>query len=118
VVQVTISRDSRSRLSSFFATGHAGWADAGQDVVCAAISTLLQAAWLGLDQVAGVEVEGVREAGRLELDWPEPARDDPGVRAIVETVARSIETLAAQFPAHVKVVVAAADIQTGEHYSS
>jgi uncharacterized protein YsxB (DUF464 family) len=106
MVQVTIRRDSRERLSSFFASGHAGWADAGQDVVCAAVSTLLQAAWLGLDEVAGIAVEGAREAGRLELSWPEAARSDPGVRAIVETVARSIETLAAQYPAHVKVAVA------------
>ncbi len=106
MVEVTVHRDSRERLSSFFASGHAGWADAGQDVVCAAVSTLLQAAWLGLDQVAGVAVEGSRRSGNLTLAWPEAARDDTAVRAIVETVARSIETLAAQFPAHVKVAVA------------
>jgi hypothetical protein len=105
LVRVTIRRDSRARLSSFFASGHAGWADAGQDVVCAAVSTLLQAAWLGLDEVAGVEVTGTRDSGRLELSWPAEARDDAGLRAIVETVARSIETLASQFPAHVKVAV-------------
>ena len=79
MVQVTIRRDSRERLSSFFASGHAGWADSGQDVVCAAVSTLLQAAWLGLDEVAGIAVAGTREAGRLELSWPEAARADPGV---------------------------------------
>ena len=105
MVLVTIRRDSRKRLSSFFASGHAGWADSGQDVVCAAVSTLLQAAWLGLSEVAGIEVDGTRGEARLELSWPEAARGDAGVRAIVETVARSIETLAVQFPAHVKVTV-------------
>ena len=105
MVRVTLSRDSRERLSSFFADGHAGWADAGEDVVCAAVSTLLQAAWLGLSEVMGIAVEGAKSDGRLSLTWPAAAREDPGVRAVAETVARSLETLAAQFPEHVRVEV-------------
>ncbi len=105
MVEVTFVRDSRSRLSSFFADGHAGWADSGEDIVCAAVSTLLQAAWLGLAEVEHISVSGTRGDGRLELAWPEGARDGPGVRAILETVARSVEALAAQFPDHVRVRV-------------
>ncbi len=104
MVEVRLRRDSRERLSSFFAAGHAGWADAGDDVVCAAVSALLQAAWLGLAEVTGIAVEGKREGGLLRLEWPEAVRDDPAVRAIVETVARSIERLAVQFPEHVRVI--------------
>jgi len=103
LVEVTIARDSRNRLSSFFATGHAGWADAGQDIVCAAVSTLLQAAWLGLQEVEGLDVRARRGAGELELVWPAAARSDAGVRAIVETVARSLEALARAHPEHVRV---------------
>jgi uncharacterized protein YsxB (DUF464 family) len=109
VVEVRIERDSRARLSSFFASGHAGWAEAGHDVVCAAVSTLLQAAWLGLDEIAGVKVRAVRDPGRLELSWPAETRDDAGVRAIVETVALSLETLAGQFPDQIRVAVKCAD---------
>jgi uncharacterized protein YsxB (DUF464 family) len=104
-----MSRDSRERLSSFFAEGHAGWADAGEDVVCAAVSALLQAAWLGLSDVAAIPVDAAKSDGRLTLAWPAAAREDPGVHAIVETVARSLETLAAQFPEHVSVEVRRGD---------
>jgi hypothetical protein len=104
LVEVHIRRDSRERLSSFFATGHAGWADLGEDIVCAAVSTLLQAALLGLTEVLGVKVDGSRKSGSMSLAWPAEARDDAGVRAIVETVARSIASLAKQYPDHISMV--------------
>jgi uncharacterized protein YsxB (DUF464 family) len=104
MVEVELYEDSRGRLSSFVAQGHAGWAEHGSDVVCAAVSTLLQAAWLGLVEVAGVEAEGSRSAGRLTLAWPADACEREDVRAIVGTAALSVERLAAQFPDHVRTV--------------
>ncbi len=103
MVEVVIEEDSRGRLSSFRASGHAGWAESGHDVVCAAVSTLLQAAWLGLGEVCELDVEGSRSPGELALRWPAAARDDAAVRAVVQTIARSIERLAVQFPDHVRV---------------
>jgi len=102
MVTVTIEEDSQGRLSSFVATGHAGWADKGNDVVCAAVSALLQAAWLGLTEVAKVKVDGARSEGELRLRWPEEVRDRADVKAIVETAQRSIETIALQYPDHVQ----------------
>jgi len=104
LVSVHIRRDGRERLSSFFASGHAGWADDGEDVVCAAVSTILQSAWLGLSEVAGIDVAGVREKGELRLQWPEASRDDAAVCAIAATAARSLERIAAQYPTHVAIV--------------
>jgi len=101
VVVVRIVEDGRGRPSSFFASGHAGWAESGEDVVCAAVSTVLQTAWLGLVEVAGIAVEGSKAGGRLDLSWPDTARDDPAAAAIVLTAARAIERLALQFPDHV-----------------
>ena len=104
MLEVRIREDSQQRLSSFSATGHVGLAESGQDVVCAAVSAILQAAWLGLEEVARVEVQGQRRSGRLELSWPASAREDPGLRAIVATAALSVERIAAQFPDHVRIV--------------
>ena len=105
MVEIRVRRDSRDRLSSFFATGHAGWAESGEDVVCAAVSAILQAAWLGLSEVAAVSVTATREDGRLELSWPRESRTDASVAAIVGTAALSVERIAAQYPDHVRVIV-------------
>jgi hypothetical protein len=42
MVTVLFHEDSRGRLSSILAEGHAGWADAGEDIVCAAVSAILR----------------------------------------------------------------------------
>jgi uncharacterized protein YsxB (DUF464 family) len=102
MVTVTFRRDSLNRLSSVFAEGHAGWADAGSDIVCAAASAILQAAWLGLDQHARIAVEAERTGGRLALRWPEDVRDRDDVRAIVATAELSIARIADQYPDHVR----------------
>ena len=104
MVEVRIRQDSRHRLSSFSVKGHADYAKGGTDVVCAAVSAVLQAAWLGLEEVAKVEITATRRRGRLELAWPESVRSDPRVDAIVTTAARSVERIAGQFPTHVRVL--------------
>ncbi len=107
MVTIRIRTDSRKRLSSFLATGHAGWAQSGSDVVCAAVSTILQTAWLGLSEVARVPVAGSRRSSRLEMSWPEASRSRANVRAIVTTAARALDALAVQYPEHIRVVAEA-----------
>jgi uncharacterized protein YsxB (DUF464 family) len=102
VLKVTFYRDSHDRLSRIFADGHAGWADAGEDIVCAGASAILQSALLGLAEHAGIAVNAGRDAGRLDLRWPEADRGRDDVRAIVETARLAIEHLALQFPDHVQ----------------
>ena len=98
MIEVVFRRDSRNRLSSVLATGHAFRGDPGQDVVCAAVSAILQSAWAGLTEVAGVPVSGRRESGDLEMRWPEGTREREDVVAIVRTAEVSIEQIARQEP--------------------
>lgn len=106
MVELYVREDSRDRLSSFLATGHAGWADSGEDVVCAAVSAVLQAAWLGLAEVAKVPVVGKRDraTGLLELSWAEEARDRADVHAILATAILSVERIAMEYPEAVHVI--------------
>ena len=99
---MTFRRDSRNRLSSVFADGHAGWAARGEDLACAAVSAILQAAWVGLTDHAHVAIDGEREDGRLEMRWPDTARDRDDVRAIVATAELAIGQIAQQYPKHVR----------------
>lgn len=101
MLHVTFSKDSRQRLSSVFARGHAGWADDGQDIVCAAVSAILQAARLGLEAHAQVPLRVMQQKGDLRLEVPEDRRDDPAVAAILSTAHLSVEQIARQYPEHV-----------------
>jgi len=104
VLEVRFRRDSRDRLSSVFSTGHAGQGEPGEDVACAAVSALLQAAWAGLTDVAHVPVTGHRRTGDLLMQWPEEARDREDVRAIVATAELAIEQIAKQYRGAIRYV--------------
>lgn len=53
MIHVTFLR-SQGRLVGFDCTGHADYAEAGQDIVCSAVSALTQTAVLGLVEVAHI----------------------------------------------------------------
>ena len=104
MLEVRFRRDSRNRLSSVVSTGHAGQGNPGEDVACAAVSALLQAAWVGLTDIARVEVTGHRRTGDLLMRWPEAARDRDDVRAIVATAELAIEQIAKQYRGAIRYV--------------
>ncbi|MGZ3498697.1 MAG: ribosomal-processing cysteine protease Prp [Vulcanimicrobiaceae bacterium] len=104
MLEVTFRRDSHDRLSSLFAAGHAEAAEFGEDVVCAAVSAILQAARLGLVAHAKVKLDVVQQSGEMSLRWPESDRDNPAVQAIVATAELSIRQIATQYPDHVKAL--------------
>jgi uncharacterized protein YsxB (DUF464 family) len=106
VLVVTFRRDNRDRLSSVFADGHADTAVHGEDVVCAGVSAILQAARLGLEEHAKVALAVEQRPGRLSMRWPEDRRDDAAVVAIVATAELASAQIAAQYPAHVRVLSA------------
>jgi len=103
VLVVTFTRDSRNRLSSVFAKGHAGAGEHGEDIVCAAVSAIVQAARLGLESYARVELDVGQAPGDFSMRWPPESRDGEAVRAIVATAELSIEQIAQQYPGHVQV---------------
>jgi uncharacterized protein len=102
VLEVVFFRDGSDRLSSVFARGHADFAESGSDVVCAAVSAILQTLRLGLETYAGLALDAFQERGQMHLRWPEAARDDPSVKAIATTAELAVERIASQYPDHVK----------------
>ena len=101
---VKFRRDSRQRLSSVLAAGHAEQGEPGEDIACAAVSAVLQAAWAGLAEVARVPVEGRRRSGDLLMRWPEEARGRTDVHAIVATAELAVEQIAKQYRGAIRCV--------------
>lgn len=63
---------AKTGWQGFQAQGHTGFADRGEDIVCAAVSVLTQTAVLGLDEVLSIRchVEVDEETGRLRCLLP------------------------------------------------
>jgi uncharacterized protein YsxB (DUF464 family) len=107
VVTVTFRRDSLNRLSSVISKGHADLALHGDDVACAAVSAILQAVLLGLTEVAKIAVAAKVAPGHMIMAWAEAERDRADVNAIVATAELSIESIAHDYAANVRLERAA-----------
>ncbi|HPD01875.1 MAG TPA: ribosomal-processing cysteine protease Prp [Eubacteriales bacterium] len=59
-------------VTRFYASGHTGYADEGEDIVCAALSAIMQTAILGLLKVAMIEVAYSSDevTGKLSVELP------------------------------------------------
>jgi uncharacterized protein YsxB (DUF464 family) len=91
MLEVIFYRDGRDRIAEVSARGHADFDEYGQDVVCAAVSAILQAARLGLETYAGVELQALQKP------------DLESLRAIVATAELAVERIAGRFPDHVRL---------------
>lgn len=76
MTKVKFSRKS-GRFCAVECEGHSGYAEEGDDIVCAAISSIVQTAVLGLLQVAGIQVDYQtdNEKGYLKAVIPDKITD-------------------------------------------
>ena len=68
---VTFVRRSDGALIGYRATGHTGYAEAGEDIVCAGVSMLAQTLALTLEDTPGADARTHTEAGELTLSCAE-----------------------------------------------
>lgn len=103
MLEVTFFRDEHDRFAGFAAHGHTDFDEYGQDIVCAAVSAILQAARCGLEHYAGGEIEATQAPGELRISWGESQRDQESVQAIVTTAELAVAQVARRFPEHVSL---------------
>ncbi len=93
----------------FTCEGHAGFAEAGPDIVCAGVSALCIAL---VERLKTLCTEGVAQTQRtivrdgellLEFTCADGKREDLILCAAVETVMEGLRALAARYPDHVAV---------------
>ena len=67
MVRIRIFSDQDRKITSYSVTGHSGTAERGRDIVCAGISSLAQAALLGIGEHLHREVDYKVTSGELTM---------------------------------------------------
>ena len=93
-IRLIIWADDQGRIRSFELSGHAGYADSGQDIVCAGVSVLSMAACNGLETFLSV-IPKVQEAeGHLTCELVGiPEQELEKAQWILQTMTLGIEQL-------------------------
>ena len=99
MINIAISR-KKGIITGFEISGHSTYAKPGQDIVCAAVSTLSQAALMGLMQIAEVDIEHKVGNGYI---YCEITDSNDKASTILDTMLLGITEIQRQYQDQIKI---------------
>ena len=71
MIRIVFRRSPQGLIREFIVKGHADFDETGKDIVCAAVSAVVQTAVIGLTDIAGIKAYHVQKDGHLKCSLPE-----------------------------------------------
>lgn len=102
-------RRSDGALTGYEVSGHSGHAEAGADIVCAAISALTQTTRNGLENVLGAPVMSEQDDERaiLKVNLTPEATEDQVERAqlLLQTLLEGLRAIQRDYPRNLRIIL-------------
>ena len=94
------------RITGFSVSGHSGYAEAGQDIVCAAISAVVSMTEATVNDVCGAKakVRVKEEDARVTLTLPASCDEEDTVQAVLAGMMVYLIDLRDQYPDFIEVL--------------
>ena len=94
------------RITGFSVSGHSGYAEAGSDIVCAAISAVVTMAEATINDVCGGKAKvRVKEAdARITLTLPNSCEEEDAIQAVLAGFLLYLVDLRDQYPDFIEVL--------------
>ena len=94
------------RITGFSVSGHSGYAEAGSDVVCAAISAIVTMAEATINDVCGAKakVRVKEEDARVTLTLPASCDEEDAVQAVLAGMMLYLCSLRDDYPDYIEVL--------------
>lgn len=105
MTRITV-RYSCGRPVGFTAKGHSGYADKGEDIVCAAVSALTETAYLGITEIVGADVDAEQKDGELRLTLKPDVSGESREKAelILETMLLGLRSIEENYSDYLKIL--------------
>jgi len=100
MIRVTLFRGEDGQLNGFSCKGHAGYAEAGSDIVCAAVSALSITCCNALSSVAGIVPDTREQDGFLTVRL-RPEQQSHDAQVILRVFEQGISDIAASYPNYI-----------------
>jgi len=94
------------RITGFSISGHSGYAEAGQDIVCAAVSAAVAMAECTINDVCGAraKVRVKDESARITLTLPASCDEEESIQAVLAGMLLYLCSLRDEYPDHIEVL--------------
>ena len=94
------------RITGFTVSGHSGYAEQGQDIVCAAISAVVTMAEATINDVCGAKakVRVKEEDARITLTLPTSCDEEETVQAVLAGMMVTLCNMRDDYPDYIEVL--------------
>ena len=94
------------RIAGFSVCGHSGYAEAGSDIVCAAVSAVVAMAEATINDVCGAKakVRVKNEDARVTLTLPASCEEEESVQAVLAGMMLYLCSLRDEYPDYIEVL--------------
>ncbi|MDD6965891.1 MAG: ribosomal-processing cysteine protease Prp [Candidatus Faecousia sp.] len=94
------------RITGFSISGHSGYAEAGSDIVCAAITAVVTMAEATINDVCGAKAKiRVKDAdARITLTLPASCDEEESVQAVLAGMLLTLCSLRDDYPDYIEVL--------------
>ena len=94
------------RITGFSISGHSGYAEAGQDIVCAAISAVVTMAEATINDICGAKAKvRVKDAdARITLTLPASCDEEDTIQAVLAGMLVTLCSLRDDYPDYIEVL--------------
>ena len=94
------------RITGFSISGHSGYAEAGSDIVCAAISAVVSMAEATINDVCGAKakVRVKEEDARITLTLPASCDEEESVQAVLAGMMLTLCSMRDDYPDYIEVL--------------
>ena len=103
MITITI-RKEKDAIVAFSVTGHAEYADEGQDIVCSAVSALTINAVNSIERFTSDRISVAEADGELHAEIRGTA--GPETQLLLQSMLLGLQTVGEQYPRYVRVKVA------------
>ena len=94
------------RITGFSVSGHSGYAEEGQDIVCAAVSAVVSMAEATINDVCGAKakVRVKKEDARVTLTLPTSCDEEDSVQAVLAGMLVTLCSMRDDYPDYIEVM--------------
>ena len=94
------------RITGFSVSGHSGYAEAGSDIVCAAISAVVTMAEATINDVLGAKakVRVKEDDARITLTLPASCDEEDSVQAVLAGMMLTLMSMRDDYPDYIEVL--------------
>ena len=112
MIGIYIVRNNNGKIDGFEVSGHSGYANKGEDIVCAAVSAIVQTAVMGIYDVISIDIIYTQRDGYAKFELPSELtlEQKRAAHVILETMFVGLKSIEMQYGSFVFIEESGGDL--------